>query len=79
MDWMVRHVLQRSPRDEETDTLVSLLRYHRSRYEQEPFAAEALLAVGLSSPQSDLDPSEVASWTHVARVLLSLHETITRN
>ena len=79
MDWMVRHVLQRSPRDEETDTLVSLLRYHRSRYEQEPLAAEALLAVGLSSPPSDLDPREVASWTHVARVLLSLHETITRN
>jgi len=79
LDWMVRQVLQRSPREEETTKLVSLLRYHRTRYEQEPLAAKALLAVGLSSSPSDLDPNEVASWTHIARVLLSLHETITRN
>jgi len=79
MDWMLRQVLQRSPREEEMTKLVGLLQYHRSRYEHEPLAAKALLAVGLSSTPSDLDPSEVASWTHVARVMLSLHETITRN
>ena len=27
----------------------------------------------------DLDPAELAAWTSVARVLLNLHETITRN
>jgi len=79
VDWMMRQVLQRSPREEETVRLASLLHYHRSRYEREPSAANALLAVGLSTVPVELNPSEVASWTHVARVLLSLHETITRN
>ena len=27
----------------------------------------------------DIDPAELAAWTSVARVLLNLHETITRN
>jgi hypothetical protein len=26
-----------------------------------------------------LDKAELAAWTHVARVLLNLHETITRS
>ena len=28
---------------------------------------------------ADVDPAELAAWTSVARVLLNLHETITRN
>jgi hypothetical protein len=28
---------------------------------------------------ADVDPAELAAWTHVARVLFNLHETITRN
>ena len=27
----------------------------------------------------DLDKAELAAWTHLARVLLNLHETITRD
>ena len=30
-------------------------------------------------PTSQLDPAELAAWTSVARVILNLHETITRN
>ena len=28
---------------------------------------------------SSLDQAELAAWTHIARVLLNLHETVTRS
>jgi hypothetical protein len=37
-----------------------------------------LLKTGAAPVAKDLDKSELAAWTHVARVLLNLHETITR-
>jgi hypothetical protein len=33
----------------------------------------------LFQPGQSIDPIESAAWTHPARVLLNLHETITRN
>ena len=38
-----------------------------------------LLKVGYAPVPTDVDTAELAAWTHVARVLLNLHETITRN
>ena len=34
---------------------------------------------GQSPIPADIDPAELAAWTSVARVLLNLHETITRS
>jgi len=42
-------------------------------------AAQALLKTGLAPAPTDADPSELAAWTNLARVLLNLHETITRS
>ena len=42
-------------------------------------AAEQLLKVGDLTSPSSLDPADLAAWTSVSRVLLNLHETITRN
>lgn len=42
-------------------------------------SAKALLATGFATLPAEIDPAEVAAWTHVARVLFNLHETITRN
>ena len=39
---------------------------------------EKLLDVGDAPAPKDLDPPELAAWTSVARVILNLHETITR-
>ncbi len=41
-------------------------------------AAEALLQTGAAPTPANLNKSELAAWTHVARVLINLHETITR-
>ena len=40
---------------------------------------EALLKVGDAKPPAGVEPAELAAWTSVARVILNLHETITRD
>ena len=77
--WAWRQVLQRLPRVEELETAMPLYRRHRAAYEADPAAATALAKVGLAPVPADIDQAELAAWTHVARVLFNLHETITRN
>ncbi len=78
MAWAWRQVLQRLPRVEEMETAMPLLRMHIDHYKADPAAAESLLKTGLTAVPADVDKAELAAWTHVARVLLNLHETITR-
>ena len=76
--WAWRQVLQRLPRVEEMETVMPLVREHLAHYKANPAAADGLLQTGLAAVPADLDKVELAAWTHVARVLLNLHETITR-
>jgi hypothetical protein len=76
--WAWRQVLQRLPRVEEMETVMPLLRTHIDHYKADAAAAEALLKTGLTAVPADVDKAELAAWTHVARILLNLHETITR-
>jgi hypothetical protein len=75
---MFRKVLTRAPAADELKTLEDLLAKHRAKYKADPKAALALVSVGQSPVPKDVDPAELAAWTSVARVLLNLHETITR-
>jgi hypothetical protein len=54
------------------------VREHLAHYKASPAAADELLKTGLAAVPADIDKAELAAWTHVARVLLNLHETITR-
>ncbi len=72
-------VLQRDPHPDEAKTVRDLLATHLKIYRANPNAAQALLRTGLAPLPADLDPAEVAAWAHVARVLLNLHETVTRS
>jgi hypothetical protein len=76
--WAWRQVLQRLPRVEELETVMPLVREHLAHYKASPAAADELLKTGLAPAPADRDKAELAAWTHVARVLLNLHETITR-
>lgn len=76
--WAWRRVLQRLPRVEEMETVMPLYRQQLAAYKADPKAADELLKVGLAALPADIDRVELAAWTHVARVLLNLHETITR-
>jgi hypothetical protein len=59
--------------------LSDLLVKHRSQWKEDQEGAAKLVAVGASRtslPQDQIP--ELAAWTSVCRVLLNLHETITR-
>lgn len=77
--WAWQQVLQRDPRGEELKTMRTLLDGHLATYRADTKAAAALLKTGIASVPEKLDAAELAAWTHVARVLLNLHETITRS
>jgi hypothetical protein len=74
-----RQVLGRRAEPAEVKLLASLLQEHLQKYQGDRRAAEALVAVGDRPAAKDVDAAEQAAWTSVARVLLNLHETITRN
>jgi hypothetical protein len=71
--------LQRDPRPSEAETVRRLLDKHLTDYRADPAAARALISTGVAPTPEGLDAAELAAWTHVARVLLNLHETITRS
>jgi len=78
LTWAWRRALQRTPEAAELATLRQVLTERRKAYQGDPAAAQAFLKVGLTPPPAGLAPAELAAWTHVTRVLLNLHETITR-
>ncbi|MEY3607881.1 MAG: hypothetical protein RLZZ447_669, partial [Verrucomicrobiota bacterium] len=71
--------LQRAPAPAEQAEAERLLTRHAEDYRRDPAAARALLATGQLPSPEDQDPAELAAWTHLARVLLNLHEFITRS
>lgn len=77
--WAWRKALQRAPREDEAATARELLEKHKAEYAQDAKGAEAYVKVGLSPAPADIDKAELAAWTDVARVILNLHETVTRN
>ena len=74
-----RQAVSRAPAELELAPVRALLTSHRQYFADHPEAARALVTVGLSPPASGLSEPELAAWTSVARVLLNLNETITRN
>jgi len=77
--WAFQQALQRLPRVEEQETLLPLLAKHRAAYRADADAAKQLVATGQATVPADLNVAELAAWTHIARVLFNLHETITRS
>jgi len=76
--WAWRQALARDPRADEMNTVRALLEKQLAEYRRDPPAAGELLKVGLAPASKGVDAAELAAWTQVARVLLNLHETITR-
>ena len=79
LNWAYRHAVSRNIKPEEVRLLSALLARHRAEFAQEPQAARKLLSTGERPAAADVDAAELAAWTSVARVILNLHETITRN
>jgi len=76
--WAFREALSRPPRADEVRTLNALLEKESALYAADPASAGELVKTGLSPSPKDPNASELAAWTNIARVILNLHETITR-
>jgi hypothetical protein len=79
LDYAFRLALSRTATAEEREVLLQLLGAHRAQYAADAAAADGLLTVGSRPVSVDVPRPELAAWTSVARVLLNLHEVITRN
>jgi hypothetical protein len=79
VSWAWRVALGRGARAEEVGVLKELYAKHRAEYAVDVKAAEAVVGVGEAARDAKVDVVELASWTSVARAILNLHETITRN
>jgi hypothetical protein len=77
IDWAVNEVLSRSPNAEMRAILKGVYDKHLAEFAADTEGAKALGRVGIR-PAAEGNAVELAAWTSVARVILNLHETITR-
>ncbi|MFM8275287.1 MAG: DUF1553 domain-containing protein, partial [Gemmata sp.] len=76
--WAFERATGRAATPEEARVLMGVLNRHRKQFADKPDEAKKLLAVGDVPAPKDTRPEELAAWTSVCRVVLNLHETITR-
>jgi mono/diheme cytochrome c family protein len=78
LNWAMMELLSRDASDREAELILSLLAHNREVFAESPDSAESLVSVGISPRDEQIDAVEHAAWTEVCRLLLNLHETITR-
>jgi hypothetical protein len=66
----------RTPSASEARTLESLVARQMAHYRDSPQSAAELVSVGESKVGASLNKIELAAWTTLAQVILSLDETI---
>ena len=77
IDAAYERALARMAKQREKDSLKTFLDEQRKHYREHVEEAEELLRIGLT-PEPQGDKAELAAWTQVCRVILNLHETITK-
>jgi hypothetical protein len=79
LEFAFRRAVSRSPDDFERTLLQELLANDGDRFKASPEKAKQLINIGQAPVASDLDATELAAWTSVARAILNLNETNSRN
>jgi hypothetical protein len=78
LEMAYERALARAPRPAERASLLEFLEGQRAQYRDDQESATKLIKIGnTTSPRGESAP-ELAAWTQVCRVILNLHETITR-
>ncbi|MEN9284489.1 MAG: hypothetical protein RLZZ179_1982 [Verrucomicrobiota bacterium] len=72
-----RRALHRQPSEAESASLLAFLDKVRKEWAERSTEAARLLTIGLAPPPAG-PAAESAAWTSLCRVILNLHETITR-
>jgi hypothetical protein len=78
LDFAYEAALARPIKTKERQSLEQFLAVQRKHYKENPDEAEKLMRVGFAPESKGTDECELAAWTQVCRVVLNLHETITR-
>lgn len=75
---LFRTAVLRDPSSAECGSLLEHIAVQRKLYRDQTEDARKLVGIGVSSAPAGVEIEELAAWTNVARVILNLHETITR-
>ena len=78
LQFAFRRAVSRTATAEELAVLEELLLKQLVEYQNNATEAAEILSVGAKPAPSDLNTADMAAWTSIARVLLNLHEVITR-
>ena len=78
VDLAFQRALSRTAKPAERESLGKFLGAQREYYGAHPDDAKKLLRIGLAAEAKTVGEPELAAWTQVCRVVLNLHETITR-
>ena len=79
IEFVIRQALGRPAEATEMEVLQKLYEKHLAEFKADAKSAAALLATGEAPLLAGVDKPELAAWTSVARAVLNLHETISRN
>ncbi len=79
LDWAFQKALNRTPSESERAILTNLYRTSRARFVAAPAEAAKLVHVGEAPLPKTKQTADLAAMTTIARAILNLHETITRN
>jgi hypothetical protein len=78
LDFACEAAMARPIKPKELKSLETFLALQREHYRSNPDEAKSLMGVGFAPEPSGADETELAAWSQVCRVILNLHETITR-
>lgn len=78
LDFIFQRALCRSPKTNERQSLLSFIAQQRDYYESHKDDAAKLVHTENAPVPKNLSESDLAAWATVCRVVLNLHETITR-
>ena len=76
--WMFRQAISRAPQPKELEVIRRVYDKHLRQYEADEQSAQKLIAVGERPANDKVSSAKLAALTSVARVVLNLHETISR-
>jgi hypothetical protein len=76
--WAFERATSRQPKPQELKVLLAVLEKQRKQYAANPADADSLLKIGDAPAPKGMNPVELAAWSNVCRVILNLHETMTR-
>lgn len=78
LEYAFEKALARPVKAKEKTSLLKFLNDQRQHTHEHTDEPGKLMAIGLAPTPANLDKNELTAWTEVCRVILNLHETITR-